>query len=212
MITVKKNNKINNVTKKINKIKQFKMLSSPSPQNLNNSNSFFIPFASGKSPSLYFNNSNQSTISMIGFGNCSEEYTKLIHVKNEKHIQILKNQFYFTVPTNCKLKKILANFSAHQVDIDDSIKLFPCIYIAKSINTHFPFKLLETTKTHNKNKPFIKTKSCLNFKETIAISQNLNIRFTAGNRIAICMIIEANNISSQKIKANFFCNGSLLFE
>lgn len=178
----------------------------------NKSSQFFIPFASGKSPSLYFNKSNQSTISLIGFGNCSKEYTKLIKINNQKYIETLKNQFYFTVPTNCRLKRIVANFSAHQVDIDDGIKLFPCIYIAKSINTNLPFKLIEKTKTHNQNKPFTKSKSCLNPKETIAISQNLNMILTAGNRIAICMAINSNEIPNHKIKANFFCNGSLLFE
>ena len=199
--------KINN-----NKIKKFKIKRSPSKQLLNKPSSFFIPFASGKSPSLYFNNSNQSTISLIGFGNCSKEYTKLIRIKNEKYIETLKNQFYFTVPTNCKLKRIVANFSAHQIDIDHNIKLFPCIYIAKSINTNLPFKLIEKTKTYNQNKPFTKSKSCLNLKETIAISHNLNINFSVGSRIAICMAITSNNIPPHKVKANFFCNGSLLFE
>ncbi len=189
---------------KTKKIKQFKIERKPS--------SFFIPFASGKSPSLYFNKSYESTISLIGFGNCSKEYTKLIRIKNEKYIETLKNQFYFTVPTNCKLKRIVANFSAHQVDIDHNIKLFPCIYIAKSINTNLPFKLIEKTKTYNQNKPFTKSQSCLNLKETIAISNNLNINFSVGNRIAICMAITSNNVTPHKVKANFFCNGSLLFE
>lgn len=187
-----------------NKIKQFKIKRTPS--------SFFIPFASGKSPSLYFNNSNESTISLIGFCNCSKEYTKLIRIKNSKYIETLKNQFYFTVPTNCKLKRIVANFSTHQVDIDHNIKLFPCIYIAKSINANLPFKLIEKTKTCNKKNPFTQSKSCLKQIETIAISNNLNINLSVGNRIAICMAITSNNVPQHKVKANFFCNGSLLFE
>ena len=197
MIRVRKNNKIN---------RNF------SRQILNKSSSFFIPFASGKAPSLYFNNSNRSTISLIGFGNCSEDYTKLITIKSQKYIETLKNQFYFTIPTNCKLKRIVANFSAHQVDIDDNMKLFPCIYVAKSTNINLPFKLIEKTKTCNLNKAFTKSKSCLKSKETIAISQNLNIHLSIGTRIAICMLININDMPSHKTKAKFFCNGSLLFE
>ena len=172
---------------------------------------FFLAFATGKSATVCLDSSGISTASLIGFGNCSDEYTQILNIKNENQLASLKNHFCFTVPTNFRLNKIIVNFSAYEVDIDDDTELFPCLYIAKSSGLSLPFKLLESTKTQSEV-PLKRSTSCLQPQELFAVSDNVNASFDFADRIAICLMLKAKGKVLDRVGVSLFCNGSLLFQ
>ena len=122
----------------------------------------------------------------------------------------LKNHFDFPIPASCRLKKIVASFSAYEVNINSSIDLFPCVYIAKSKGAQMPFELLKSTKTLTKA-PLKNSSSCLNLQEVFATSPSLKIDFDFSDRIAICLTLEAKGKITDKLEVAMFCSGSLLF-
>lgn len=171
---------------------------------------FFVPFATGKSATLWVDSSALSTACLVGFGNSSCEHTKI--VKNKSNMQLfgLKNHFYFPIPASCQLKKIVANFFAYEVNINSSIDLFPCVYIAKSKGVGRPFKLLESTKTLS-SAPLKNSDSCLKLQEILATSSDLEIDFDFSDRVAICLTLEAKGKITNRLETSLFCSGSLLF-
>lgn len=171
---------------------------------------FFVPFSTGKSATLGFDSSGLSTASLIGFGNSSCEHTKIVKNKGTMKLFSLKNHLYFPIPASCRLKKIVASFSAYEVNINSSIDLFPCVYIAKSKGVGKPFELLESTKTSAKA-PLKNSASCLKLQEVFAISNNLKIDFDFSDRVAICLTLEAKGKITDRSTISLLCSGSLLF-
>ena len=171
---------------------------------------FFVPFSTGKSAALWVDPSGLSTASLIGFGNSSCKHTKIVKNKGNMQLFALKNHFDFPIPANCRLKKIVASFSAYEVNIDSSIALFPCVYIAKSKGVGRPFELLESTKTLSPD-PLKNSNSCLKLQEVFAISNNPKIDFDFFDRVAICLSLEAKGKITDRLEISLFCSGSLLF-
>ena len=174
------------------------------------SSGFFVPFATGKSATLCVDSPGLSTASLIGFGNCSCEHTQIMKTKSNMKISSLKNHFYFPIPAKCRLIKIVANFSAYEANINDSVETFPCVYIAKSKGAKKPFKLIESTKTSSETS-LKRCASCLKMQEMLAVSEILNIDLDFSDRIAICLALEAKGNFTGRSEISLFCNGSLLF-